>query len=36
LKIRAAWILKDLAPKLAQKGINKKTIVNDLYAEDLI
>ena len=36
LQIRASLILEDIIKKLAVKDVKKKTLINDLYAQDLL
>jgi len=36
LSIRAAYWVSDVLKKLSQKGMKKKTAMNDLYAQDLL
>jgi hypothetical protein len=36
LAIRAAWVLKDVLKKLAANKADKKTLLNELIAQDLL
>lgn len=36
MSIRAAYWVSDVLKKLSQKGMKKKTAMNDLYAQDIL